>query len=230
MNNEKEEEISLLNLLFQRKLISEDQRNELFKQNKNEKVKDVFTKYEEGESSLNELADCLQDILTLMQPVKKSLKKRPFVQTIVEFGESVSSDEDDNNWTGESSETEENDSDQVSNGVEEINLEEMETSEIQIPDFGEEEKPSFDIDGQKLIKDPSYTMQKVNEVLEKNCDQKRKRQRRLEFIWDLITGKKPPPIISEINFKKEEKQNISTTTQLPQQDISILQPIVEITK
>jgi len=75
------------------------------------------------------------------------------------------------------------------------------------------------------MKDPSYTLQKVNQVLEKNCERKRKRQRRLEFMWDLITGKKSPPTIPDSLFEKT-KENISnelpnTKTETIKDSISI---------
>jgi len=91
--------------------------------------------------------------------------------------------------------------------------------ENNLPDFGEELEPTFNIDGNKLLKDPQYTLLKVNEVLEKNCQQKRKRQKRLEFIWDLITGKQLPPSLAESVFENNPPKDEATFVTLPNNNL-----------
>ena len=105
------------------------------------------------------------------------------------------SDEDDIEWDPEMEDFIESEEDE-------------ETDELEIntlPQFEPEENLNFEIDGNKLADDPLYAQKKVEEVMEKNISQKRKRQKKLECVWDLIMGggDSIPPIDSGL---KEDKQ------------------------
>jgi len=202
------EESTLIQLLLQRGLITEHQKSQLQTNNKNERIKGAVGNYEDGGTSLSELAESLRDILSFLQPSKTSEnKKRILEQPEEEFGESLSSDEE---WNEEVEEDEEN----METKISDVDL------ENNLPDFGEELEPTFNIDGNKLLKDPQYTLLKVNEVLEKNCQQKRKRQKRLEFMWDLIIGKQLPPSLPESLFEKNlPKDESSLVTSLPNNNL-----------
>jgi len=65
------EESTLIQLLFDRSLITEHQKLQLQTNNKNERIKGAVGNYEEGGASLCELADNLRDILSFLQPSKK---------------------------------------------------------------------------------------------------------------------------------------------------------------
>jgi len=184
----KKEEEDLIQLLYSRNLITEQQKEQLNKHPTNDRIQGAVLGYEYGTSSLIELANNLQDILTLM-PVNKRIRDE-------DIEEDCSSEEDDLDWDGNgSSDLDASTYDGDEEGDSKI--------EEPFPDFGEELEPNFDIDGLKLLKDPIYTLNKVNEVLEKNCEQKKKRQRRLEYLWDLITENNPAPPLPETCFQKK---------------------------